>query len=584
MPKLLARYRAGSLIPRALLLFAAFLLLLTVAVGGVAADPPRVGGCNVLPEDDIWNTRIDSLPLVSNSTTMVNTIGANAGLKADFGSGTWNGGPIGIPYITVPGSQTKYPVTFDYDDESDPGPYAVPLNAPIEGGSQSSGDRHAIAIDRDNCILYELFAAYPGSNSWEAGSGAIYDLDSSELRPETWTSADAAGLPIFPGLVRYDEILAGEINHAIRFTAPQTRSAYVWPARHEASSLTGSQYPPMGQRFRLKADFDISGFSETNQIILQALKRYGMILADNGSSWYMSGAPDSRWDNDDLHELGGIKGSNFEAVDVSSLMVDPDSGRARQPGDFYSVDWGTNATPSTMPAGATQTVRIGFTNTSSFAWPKSGAQRVSVGYHWRRGACPGTSNAVWSGYRTALATDVAVEQVVGNFPATVQSPATAGTYCLIFDMVRNGVAWFSERGASTTSRTVSVTSNPNAVTWGATNTPASMQKNTTQYFNVTLTNSGTGTWLAGGAQRVSVGYHWKNGACPGTTNAVWSGLRTPLPGNVASGQTLSSLAVQVKAPAPAGTYCLQYDVVRNGVAWFSRLGAAVLSRTMTVTN
>jgi hypothetical protein len=223
-------------------------------------------------------------------------------------------------------------VDFDYAEESDPGPYPIPADAPIEGGDLSSGDRHVLVLDRDACILYELYAAYPQPDgSWEAGSGAVFDFNSNALRPAGWTSADAAGLPILPGLVRYEEVASGEIQHALRFTAPQTRQAYVWPARHFASNLTDAAYPPMGMRFRLKAGFDISGFSEEMQVILRALKKYGMILADNGSAWYLSGAPDSRWDNDFLvNELGQVKGSDFEAVDESSLMVGPDSGQASQ--------------------------------------------------------------------------------------------------------------------------------------------------------------------------------------------------------------------------------------------------------------
>lgn len=290
---------------------------------------PAIGPCAVFPANDIWNTPVDQLPVASNSATLINTIGASTRMHADFGSGLWDGGPIGIPFVTVPASQTKYSVTFDYADESDPGPYAIPLDAPIEGGSASSGDRHAIAIDTGNCILYELYSAYPQSSSWQAGSGAIFDLKSHALRPATWTSADAAGLPIFPGLVRYDEIVAGEIKHAIRLTVPQTQRAYVWPARHYASNLTSTNYPPMGQRFRLRADFDISTYAPEVQIILKALKKYGLILADNGSAWYISGAPDSRWNNDHLATLGNIRGSDLEAVDDSVFMVDPNSGRAR---------------------------------------------------------------------------------------------------------------------------------------------------------------------------------------------------------------------------------------------------------------
>ena len=319
---------------RTFLQFAAMFSL----AGMAAAQPPVIGNCTVLPADNIWNTRVDQLPVQPSSSTWVTTIGASSHLHPDFGSGTYNGEPIGIPYIMVPGTQTKYPATFTYQSESDPGPYAIPLNAPIEGGSASTGDRHAIAVDTDNCILYEIYAAYPQAASWQGGSGAIFNLLSDALRPATWTSADAAGLPIFPGLVRYDEIATGAIHHAIRFTVPQTQKAYVWPARHYASSLTGAQYPPMGARFRLKASFDISQFSPINQIILTALKTYGMMLADNGSSWYISGAPDSRWNNDDLHALTTIAGSNFEAVDVSPLMVDPNSGQALQASVSVSVN------------------------------------------------------------------------------------------------------------------------------------------------------------------------------------------------------------------------------------------------------
>jgi hypothetical protein len=219
-----------------------------------------------------------------------------------------------------------------YGGESDPGPFPIPGDAPIEGGPDSDGDRHVIVVDRFRCELFELFYAQPGpGSSWRAASGARYELDSSDLRPDGWTSADAAGLPIFPGLVRYDEVASGRIAHAIRFTAPATQAAHVWPARHDASDDASLSLPPMGQRFRMKAGFDISGFSPQVQVILRAFKEYGIILADNGSAWYVSGAPDSRWDNEVLHELKQIPGSAFEAVDVSSLMIDPDSGRATQP-------------------------------------------------------------------------------------------------------------------------------------------------------------------------------------------------------------------------------------------------------------
>lgn len=287
---------------------------------------PTLAGCPVFPADHVWNARVDHLPLHPRSADYVASIGVNATMHPDFGSGTWLGGLIGIPYVTVPGSQPLVPVSFYYPSESDPGPYPIPADAPVEGG----GDRHVLVVDRDDCLLYEVFDAelQPGG-SWEAGSGAVFDLQGYELRPDGWTSADAAGLPILPGLVRYDEVAAGEIRHALRFTAPVTQRAYVWPARHFASNRTELTLPPMGQRFRLRADFDASGFSAEAQVVVQALKTYGMMLADNGSAWYLSGAPDERWDNQALRDLRELSGSDFEAVDVSSLMVDPDSGQTR---------------------------------------------------------------------------------------------------------------------------------------------------------------------------------------------------------------------------------------------------------------
>ncbi len=287
--------------------------------------------CAIFPADNIWNTPVDTLPVDANSAAYIATIGADTGVHPDFGSGTWDGGPIGIPYTVVAGTQPKVPINFvEYGDESDPGPYPVPSDAPVEGGANSGGDRHVLVLDNDNCILYELYHADPQPDgSWNAGSGAIFELRAHTLRPADWTSADAAGLPILPGLVRYDEVAAGEINHALRFTVPQTRRAYVWPARHFASSLTDASYPPMGQRFRLRSGFDIAGFSSEVQVILRALKEYGMIVADNGSAWYLSGAPDERWNNDILHELGQVHGSDFEAVDVSALMLSPDSGQVK---------------------------------------------------------------------------------------------------------------------------------------------------------------------------------------------------------------------------------------------------------------
>jgi hypothetical protein len=295
-----------------------------------AGAAPLIDGCPVFPSSNAWNQPIETLPRHPNSDAFIATIGAATGMHPDFGT-VYEGAPIGIPFVTVPGSQARVAVTFDIDDESDPGPYPIPPGAPIEGGPASDGDRHVIAIDRDNCVLYEMYSAYPnGDGSWSAGSGAIFNLRSNAVRPKGWTSADAAGLAIFPGLARYDEVAAGEIAHALRFTAPQTRRAYVWPARHYASSLTGDQYPPMGLRMRLKAGFDISTFPAPVQVILRALKKYGMILADNGSRWYISGAPDSRWDDDMLvSQLARVKGSDFEAVDGSNSGARTNDAAAR---------------------------------------------------------------------------------------------------------------------------------------------------------------------------------------------------------------------------------------------------------------
>ena len=320
-------------------LHATVFVFVVIAGPVLAQGPPDLAGCQVFPADNIWNVPVDQLPVDPMSGSYINTVGAATGMHPDFGSGFWPPGsdaPIGIPWTDVPGTQPTVPITFNYDDESDPGPYPIPPDSPIEGGPSSTGDRHVLVVDRDACVLYEMYASYPqdGGTWWTAGSGAVFDLGSHALRPDGWTSADAAGLPILPGLVRYEEVAAGEINHALRFTAPQTRKAYVWPARHYASSLTGAQYPPMGQRFRLKASVDISGFSPEVQVILTALKKYGMMLADNGSAWYLSGTPSESWDNDVLHELDQIVGADFEAVDVSSMMAYPASGQAVTPPIF----------------------------------------------------------------------------------------------------------------------------------------------------------------------------------------------------------------------------------------------------------
>jgi hypothetical protein len=294
------------------------LALAVPASGGPVSGAPD---CRLFPKDNHWNMRVDKLPVLANSDAMVANIGAGDTLHPDFGAGLYEGRPIGIPYTTVSRKQKRVKVSFEYADESDRGPYPIPRNAPIEGGASSDGDRHVIVVDRDRCKLYELFAAYPrnGGSSWRAGSGAIFDLRSNRVRPAGWTSADAAGLPILPGLAREEDVRRGKIDHALRFTVRRSRRAYIYPARHFASSLTDPDLPAMGQRLRLKASFDTSGYPRQARVILNALKRYGMIVADNGSDWFISGSPSKRWDNDQLNALKRVEGSNFEVVDTSRL-------------------------------------------------------------------------------------------------------------------------------------------------------------------------------------------------------------------------------------------------------------------------
>jgi hypothetical protein len=303
---------------------AAFALLVAVAAAvGLAqgAKSPRVGKCPVFPRTSHWNKRVDKLPVHPRSPDLMRSIGLGAYLHPDFGSGLYEGAPIGIPYRTVSKRQRRVPVSFEYADESDRGRYPIPANVPIEGGRGSDGDRHVIVIDRNRCRLYELYAAYPedGGRRWRAGSGAKWRLRSNRLRPRGWTSGDAAGLPIFPGLARWSEAKRGVIRHALRFTARRTRRAFIYPARHFASDDTDPDLPAMGQRLRLKRSVDISRFPRQARIILRTLRRYGMILADNGAPLYVSGAPSRGWDNDQLHTLQRIKGTDFEVVDTGRL-------------------------------------------------------------------------------------------------------------------------------------------------------------------------------------------------------------------------------------------------------------------------
>jgi hypothetical protein len=367
------------------------LVLLCLAFA-IPAHSQTIAGCQVFPANNVWNARIDALPVDAKSAAYVNNIGPTTGAFAAFGSGLWLGAPIGIPFVTVPGTEAKVAVSFLYASESDPGPYPIPPSVPIEGGSSSTGDRHIEVIDQTNCILYEVSGAYPQADgSWTGVAGAIFDLNANNLRPATWTSADAAGLAIFPGLARYDEVAAGAINHALRFTAPQTQEAFVWPGRHQASGITDTDYPPMGERFRLKASFNISTFSPQTQVILRALQQYGMFLADNGTAWYLCGVPDPGWDNNQLRELEQVQGTDFEAVDESSLMVDPNSAQVTSAAapvltlSRTSLNFGYSGSLITDA----QTVALTLTGTSGVSWTASSDQpNITVS------PASGTGNAV----------------------------------------------------------------------------------------------------------------------------------------------------------------------------------------------
>jgi hypothetical protein len=306
---------------RAGLAAAAALALLVTAALSWGHPLRRARHCPVFPRSSHWNRKVDRLPVHPRSSRIVARIGRSAHLHPDFGSGRYNGAPIGIPYTTVSRHQRRVRVSFQYADESDREGYPIPRNVPIEGGRRSGGERHAIVVDRSRCRLYELYVAYPvaGGRRWRAVPGAIWKLRSNRLRPRGWTSADAAGLPILPGLARYEELGRGGFDHALRVTVPRTRRAYVYPARHFASDETNPDLPAMGQRLRLKAGFDVSRFPRQARAVLRTLKRYGMIVADNGAPWYVTGAPARGWNNDDLHSLQRVKGSSFEVVDTSRL-------------------------------------------------------------------------------------------------------------------------------------------------------------------------------------------------------------------------------------------------------------------------
>ena len=298
---------------------AAFAVLLLTGSSAHALRLPAAPRCVVFPASNAWNQRVDKLPVAADSTPLIASIGLDSPVHADFGSGTWDGGPIGIPFDVVSDATPRTRVSFDYAGESDRVRYPIPRHVHIEGGPHATGDRHAVLLDKNACRLYELYDLRHTTRGWTAGSGAVWNLRSNHLRPAGWTSADAAGLPIFPGLARWDEVARGVIDHALRFTAPRTRRAYVYPARHYASSSNDPSLPSMGLRVRLKASVNVASFPPQARVVLRALQRYGMILADNGSPWYVSGAPNRHWSNDDLHSLGRLTGADFEVVDTSSL-------------------------------------------------------------------------------------------------------------------------------------------------------------------------------------------------------------------------------------------------------------------------
>ena len=387
------------------------------AQGNPAPLAGSVGGCPMFPDNNVWNTPVNTLPVHTRSDQWVDSIGRNTGFHMDFGSGNWDGGPIGIPYNVVGAGVTKVPVSFYYPTESDPGPYPIPANPMIEYGS----DHHILMVDSSTCTLYELYDASYSGGGWHAGSGAIWNLNSNALRPDTWTSADAAGLPILPGLVRYDEILSGEIDHAIRFTASNT-NGYIWPARHLTSDDPGAPYiPPMGARFRLKASFNISSYPAHMQVLLTAMKTYGVILADNGSDWYVSGAPDNRWDNDMLHLLDDLTGDDFEAVNTAGLMRDYNSGAT-----------GSSISGSTGIAGVTLSYTDGSPKTAISA--ADGSYSFSISHNWSGTVTP--SHACFTFTPSSRSyTGVTTNQTAQNYTAAFN----AGSGCADIDVLVGGV-------------------------------------------------------------------------------------------------------------------------------------------------
>ena len=353
------------------LTLAAILAAAAAIPPAVHATPPKIGTCDVFPASNFWNTPVDTLALHPSSLAWTSNMGLAKALHPDFGSfldAPTNQEPFGIPYTTVPGNQPRVPMAFDVPEESDPGPYPFPPNAPVEGTVNQDpnvgGDRHVLVVDRDNCVLYETDASYPlnGGASWTAFSGARFDFTLNAMRPDTWTSADAAGLPILPGLVRYDEATAGDIRHALRFTANSTLNQHIWPATHDASSLAGAQYPPLGARFRLKAAVVESNFSGPALAVVKALKKYGMVLADNGSDWYISGEHNPAWNDAAINQMKSLHGSDFEVVDTAPMMISPTSTKAFQP----------------PPAIAFREIASGLTMPTDIEVPHDGSNRLFI--------------------------------------------------------------------------------------------------------------------------------------------------------------------------------------------------------------
>ena len=420
---------------------------LVLALSGGAAAAPMHEGCPVLPANNIWNARVDTLPVHPKSATYVNAIGAASTVHMNFGSEvsppfpSQNAAPVGIPFVSVPGDQAPVPIEFvEYRSESDPGPYPIPPGAPIEGvgPANAPGNRHVVVIDRGNCVLYELYRAFPADDGsgWTASSGARWPLASNNLRTEGWISADGAGLPIFPGLVKYHEASALVIEHALRFTAPATQRKYVWPATHFASASTDANLPPMGLRVRLKASVDIEALSPIPRAIAQAMKTYGLMLADNGPPWWVSGAPNLGWNDAELRELDALKGSDFEAVDVSSLMLSPTSGQvAMRPS---TTTLASSANPSAAAQNVTFTATVagtGGTPTGAVTFTHAGATLCNAA-PLASGTAVCSTNALASGSRPIKATysgdglyaasaSVALSQVVTSGASLVSAtPAT----------------------------------------------------------------------------------------------------------------------------------------------------------------